>query len=232
MQLIYISKIAVCYLESHPVLIPTFPLIQRHHPAWKVPLAGSLKRRARVPLRDNDGWGGGEPGGAGTHSILNLLAELAHRRGEPESQIWGMPWRDGWAWGLGGQEEAPLTPKDPVLSLLATQMRPDVLTLLRFSPSSHTHTHSHHSCAPPPLNHNLSLTCPLSFPTVPVSFDVNISKYQIIKVGAFRFFWGAIKLHYMPGDGTANHAKLSPAKRLRRYKTTKHLMVFLSPLNQ
>ncbi len=38
------------------------------------------------------------------------------------------------------------------------------------------------------LNHYLCLTCPLSFPTVSVSFDVNISKYQIIKVRDF--FWG------------------------------------------
>lgn len=39
-----------------------------------------------------------------------------------------------------------------------------------------------------PLNHYLSLTCPLSFSTVSISFDVNISKYQIIKVRDF--FWG------------------------------------------
>lgn len=43
--------------------LPAIRLIQRHHPlAWKVPLADSLKQRVRVPLWDNDGWGGGEPG--------------------------------------------------------------------------------------------------------------------------------------------------------------------------
>ena len=95
-------------------------------------------------------------GGAGTHSILNLLAELARPRREPESQIWGMPWRDGWAWGLGGQGEALAQPKTPsCLCSYANAFRRFWRSL--GSPSmpelSHTHTFLHalmHSLFFPP----------------------------------------------------------------------------------
>lgn len=89
----------------------------------------------------------------------------------------------------------------PLLVSACAQMRPDVLTLLRFAistqlfmrllrasqtPAAHTRI-SIRSHAQPffPLNHYLCLTCPLSFSTVSISFDVNISKYQIIKVRDF-----------------------------------------------
>lgn len=59
----YIFPFSSLISPSSLFSLPAIRLIQRHHPlAWKVPLAGSLKQRVRVPLWDNDGWGGGEPG--------------------------------------------------------------------------------------------------------------------------------------------------------------------------
>lgn len=140
---IYISKIAVCYLESHTLFIPTFPLSKDIAWVWKVPLAWSLKQGATVPLRDNDSWGGGREV-EGTHSILNLAGGAgSSTQREPGSQIWGMPWRDGWAWGLGRPRRSSSCAQRPLLVSARTQMRPDILTLLRFAASAQVFTHRH-----------------------------------------------------------------------------------------
>lgn len=196
-------KLHFSLLESHIAFITIFP--PRHTPYPKTSPLGLKGAFSRLLETASEGpalgqwwlrWRGA--GGAGTHSILNLLAELGRPRTEPESQIWGMPWRDGWAWGLGGQGEALAHPKTPscLCSYANASRHFDAPQVCCLSPSfqstppcltncTYTHTHiSTRSHEQPffPLNHYLCLTCPLSFPTVSVSFDVNISKYQIIKV--------------------------------------------------
>lgn len=109
-------------------------------------------------------------GGAGTHSILNLLPELGRPRGEPESQIWGMPWRDGWAWGLGGQGETLAHPKTPscLCSHANASRRFDAPQVCHLSPTFHSTPPSSQTTPalthtfPPALMH--SLLFPQSLP--------------------------------------------------------------------
>lgn len=202
-RVIYISKITVRYLEPRSLFIAPPPLlytllIQRHHPAWKVPLAGSLKRRSKGPalgqwwLR----WRG--VGGAGTHSILNLAGgagSSARRAREPDLRHA----LKGWL-GLGIREakEKPSNSQRPLLVSARTQMHPDVLTRPRIAVSAkhfttalrapqtppalararlaRTHTHKFHPPSFKDLNHHLCLICPRSLSAVSASFDVAISK--------------------------------------------------------
>ncbi len=66
-------------------------------------------------------------GGAGTHSILNLLAELGRPRGEPDLRHALKGWL---GLGIRRPRRSPRTPEDPFLSLLA---RKCIQTFWRFS---------------------------------------------------------------------------------------------------
>lgn len=163
-------------------------------------------------------------GGAGTHSILNLLAELGRPRTEPESQIWGMPWRDGWAWGLGGQGEALAHPKTPscLCSYANASRHFDAPQVCCLSPSfqstppcltncTYTHTHTF----PPALMN--SLFSPQSLPLSDLSSffphcvcfiwcqHIKVPNHQSKRVRDF--FWGpSIQLRQpYARKATANH---------------------------
>lgn len=223
-------KLHFSFLESHIAFITIFP--PRHTPYPKTSPLGLKGAFSRLLETASEGpalgqwwlrWRGA--GGAGTHSILNLLAELGRPRTEPESQIWGMPWRDGWAWGLGGQGEALAHPKTPscLCSYANASRHFDAPQVCCLSPSfqstppcltncTYTHTHTHF--------HPLSWTAFFSPQSLPLS---DLSSFfphcvcfiwcQHIKVPNHQskrvrdFFWGpSIQLRQpYARKATANH---------------------------